>query len=148
MTGLTPSLAAALVSWTAPASEPWSVSATAGISNSAARAASAGIRQAPSRMEYSEWTCRWTNGASGTGWAILETAPEVSREARKELSRLNHRRAITQRQEVLVARNELRLLSRCEGEQVVVPRVGRADRRWFPRNGKDFPKIAHQRQEV
>src|SRR3954452_13018657 len=24
------------------------------------------MRQAPSRIEYSEWTCRWTKGASGT----------------------------------------------------------------------------------
>src|SRR5688572_32451282 len=37
----------------------------AGISNSAARAASSGMRQAPSRIEYSEWTWRWTKGASG-----------------------------------------------------------------------------------
>src|SRR5581483_6724631 len=39
----------------------------------AALAASAGIRQAPSRIEYSLWTWRWTNGGalfgldSGTG---------------------------------------------------------------------------------
>ena len=46
---------------------PWSVIATAGISSSAARAARSGIRHAPSRIEYSEWTWRWTNGASGTG---------------------------------------------------------------------------------
>ena len=46
-----------------PAIEPWSVSDTAGISSSAAFRASAGIRHAPSRIEYSEWTCRWTNGA-------------------------------------------------------------------------------------
>jgi hypothetical protein len=25
------------------------------------------MRHAPSRMEYSEWTWRWTKGASGTG---------------------------------------------------------------------------------
>ena len=36
--------------------EPWSVSETAGISSSAARAARAGMRHAPSRIEYSEWT--------------------------------------------------------------------------------------------
>src|SRR5439155_23202108 len=52
--------------------EPWSVSPTAGISNSAARAASDGMRQAPSRIEYSEWTWRWANGASGTGTHSLE----------------------------------------------------------------------------
>src|SRR5207237_3013131 len=67
MTGLTPVPLVALMSCTAPAIEPWSVSPTAGISNSAARAARAGIRQAPSRIEYSEWTWRWTYGASGTG---------------------------------------------------------------------------------
>src|SRR5205823_14998689 len=38
------------------------------ISSSAARATRSGIRQAPSRIEYSEWTCRWTKGAS----AMLE----------------------------------------------------------------------------
>src|SRR5512132_197490 len=63
---------------TAPASEPWSVSVTAGISSSAARAASAGIRHAPSRIEYSEWTWRWTKGASDTGgpsYYRVRTAP-------------------------------------------------------------------------
>ena len=59
------SLGVALKSCTAPAIEPWSVSETAGISSSAARVTRSGIRQAPSRIEYSEWTCRWTNGASG-----------------------------------------------------------------------------------
>src|SRR5512133_3264955 len=72
MTGLTPVPLVALKSWIAPAIDPWSVSETAGISNSAARAASSGIRQAPSRIEYSEWTWRWTNGASGTGWTVYD----------------------------------------------------------------------------
>src|ERR671937_749962 len=67
-----PCLWACLYSSAAPAREPWSVSATAGISNSAARAASAGIRHAPSRIEYSEWTWRWTNGASGTGVGLSQ----------------------------------------------------------------------------
>src|ERR1700757_2954839 len=76
MSGLTPCFAASRVSSTAPASDPWSVSATAGISYSAARAASAGIRQAPSRMEYSEWTWRWTNGAvSGTAKPLYKGVP-------------------------------------------------------------------------
>ena len=61
--GLIPCCAAALCRSTAPAIEPWSVSVTAGISSSAAFRASAGILHAPSRIEYSEWTCRWTNGA-------------------------------------------------------------------------------------
>ena len=64
MIGLTPCWPACLKSWIAPASDPWSVSPTAGISSSAARAASAGMRQAPSRIEYSEWTCRWTKSAA------------------------------------------------------------------------------------
>ena len=38
------------------------MSDTAGISSRAALSTSAGIRHAPSRIEYSEWTCRWTNG--------------------------------------------------------------------------------------
>jgi hypothetical protein len=29
--------------------------------------ASAGIRHAPSRIENSEWTCRWTNSAAKDG---------------------------------------------------------------------------------
>jgi dienelactone hydrolase len=36
------------------------------------------MRHAPSRIEYSEWTCRWTKGASGTGERFYEasrTAP-------------------------------------------------------------------------
>src|SRR4249920_311791 len=60
----------------APASDPWSVSATAGISSSAARAASSGIRHAPSRIEYSEWTCRWTNSAMGS--PILGSGPDAT----------------------------------------------------------------------
>src|SRR5438094_1740742 len=62
---------------TAPTSEPWSVSVTAGIPSSAARAARAGIRQAPSRIEYSEWTWRWTKSASGTGRAIVQLDPDA-----------------------------------------------------------------------
>src|SRR3954464_9438836 len=69
MIGLTPCLPVSRKSSTAPARLPWSVSATAGISNSAARSASRGMRHAPSRIEYSEWTWRWTKGASGTGRA-------------------------------------------------------------------------------
>src|SRR5688500_13834117 len=38
---------------------PWSVSPRAGMSSSAARAASLSILQAPSSSEYSLWTCRW-----------------------------------------------------------------------------------------
>ena len=39
---------------------PWSVSPSAGISSSAARAAMRLILHAPSSSEYSLWTCRWT----------------------------------------------------------------------------------------
>src|ERR1051326_1871442 len=74
MIGLTPDPFAALNSWIAPAIEPWAVSETAGISNSAARATRSGILHAPSKMEYSEWTCRWTNGASGMGKASVRRA--------------------------------------------------------------------------
>src|SRR5438270_11387863 len=76
MTGLTPWPLAALTRSIAPASDPWSVSATAGISSSAARCARAGIRQAPSRIEYSEWTWRWTKGTvSGTGKPCYKGVP-------------------------------------------------------------------------
>ena len=43
------------------------MSATAGISSWAARAASAGILHAPSRIEYSLWTWRWTKSALTEG---------------------------------------------------------------------------------
>src|SRR5207237_2104467 len=75
ISGLTPCLRVSRYSSTAPASEPWSVSATAGISSSAARSASRGMRHAPSRIEYSEWTWRWTNGASGTDDPFQEALP-------------------------------------------------------------------------
>src|SRR3954447_15966188 len=68
MTGLTPVPRVVFQSCTAPAMEPWSVRLTAGISSSAARATRSGTRHAPSRIEYSEWTCRWTKSA----WAIAE----------------------------------------------------------------------------
>src|SRR5579862_7097063 len=78
MTGLTPCLRAAVKSCTAPASEPWSVRLTAGISSSAALETRSGIRHAPSRIEYSEWTCRWTKLASdmpGPRYRGRRTAP-------------------------------------------------------------------------
>src|SRR5579884_1043671 len=64
MIGFTPVFCVCLKSCTAPAIEPWSVSVTAGISSSAARATRSGMRHAPSRIEYSEWTWRWTNDAA------------------------------------------------------------------------------------
>src|SRR4029079_3357880 len=76
-----PSSRAALYRATAPASEPWSVSETADISSSAARLARSGIRQAPSRIEYSEWTWRWTKGASGTGGRSEPPRPTTSARA-------------------------------------------------------------------
>src|SRR5581483_5275167 len=76
MTGLIPFFWAALTRSIVPAREPWSVSATAGICSSAARAARAGMRHAPSRMEYSEWTWRWTKGAvSGTARPLYKSVP-------------------------------------------------------------------------
>ena len=44
-----------------------------------------GIRQAPSRIEYSEWTWRWTNGGSRAPW------PGTRRRLRREHSREGHR---------------------------------------------------------
>ena len=38
------------------------------------------MRHAPSRIEYSEWTWRWTNGASGTREAILDPPDDGSRQ--------------------------------------------------------------------
>src|SRR4051812_48555939 len=37
------------------------------------------MRHAPSRIEYSEWTWRWTNDASGTGRCSLEPPPACNR---------------------------------------------------------------------
>src|SRR5579872_252512 len=39
---------------------PWSVSAIAGMPNSAALATISVVRQAPSSSEYSLWACKWT----------------------------------------------------------------------------------------
>src|SRR5579864_6621957 len=39
---------------------PWSVSAIAGMPNSAAFATISVVRQAPSSSEYSLWACKWT----------------------------------------------------------------------------------------
>src|ERR687886_2010132 len=50
---------------------PWSVRPSAGWPNSAARAASASILQAPSSSEYSEWTCRWAQAG------VLTTPPRI-----------------------------------------------------------------------
>jgi hypothetical protein len=36
------------------------------------------MRQAPSRIEYSEWTWRWTKGAPAIGEAILAGALDGS----------------------------------------------------------------------
>src|SRR3954452_21876778 len=72
MTGLTPVPRVAFQSWTEPAIEPWSERLTDGISSSAARETRSGTRHAPSRIEYSEWTCRWTNSAVFEAVAIAE----------------------------------------------------------------------------
>ena len=51
------------------------------------RARGSGIRQAPSRIEYSEWTWRWTkSGAPAIGCAIL--APFAGRQTPAELGYL------------------------------------------------------------
>jgi hypothetical protein len=93
---LTPLPRAALKSWIAPAIEPWSVSETAAISSSAARATRSGIRHAPSRIEYSEWTWRWTKGAglfgvdvprpgAMSGGSVWQSGPTFFARARTEL---------------------------------------------------------------
>src|SRR5450759_5086267 len=51
----------------APYIAPWSVTARAGISSSAARATRAGMRLAPSSSEYSVWLCRWTKVSGACG---------------------------------------------------------------------------------
>src|SRR5258707_10174341 len=111
MTGLTPVPFVALNSCTAPAIEPWSVSETAGISNSAACLASSGMRHAPSRIEYSEWTCRWTKGASGMQrppYRRVLTGP--FRRSGKQFD------AVVKSDEILVEGDERRLRGDGEGE--------------------------------
>src|SRR6478752_6506897 len=89
MTGLTPVFRVAFQSWTAPAMEPWSVRLTDGISSSAARETRSGTRHAPSRIEYSEWTWRWTNSA----WAIADahSTPGSGRVSKGALEQQHHR---------------------------------------------------------
>src|SRR4051794_21375289 len=50
---------------------PWSVRPRAGWPKAAARAASASTLHAPSRSEYSEWTCRWAQAGLLTALAML-----------------------------------------------------------------------------
>src|SRR4051794_2507603 len=57
---------------------PWSVRPSAGWSKAAARAARASTLHAPSRSEYSEWTCRWAQAGVLTAWAILGARPDGS----------------------------------------------------------------------
>src|SRR5436189_2044416 len=64
--GLIPCFWQALYSSIEPFITPWSVSPSAGWSNSAARAARPSILQAPSSSEYSEWTWRCTAAAKAT----------------------------------------------------------------------------------
>src|SRR4051794_36252537 len=55
---------------------PWSVRPRAGWPKAAARAASASILHAPSRSEYSEWTCRWAQAGPLTALAMLGVPPD------------------------------------------------------------------------
>src|ERR1700686_2950362 len=63
----------------APYITPWSVMASAGISSSAARLTSAGMRLAPSSSEYSVWLCRWMKvfGACGIVWLWVWRTPGI-----------------------------------------------------------------------
>src|SRR5579862_4918205 len=82
----------------APASEPWSVKLTAGISSSAARETRSGIRHAPSRIEYSEWTWRWTNGATGIGGTDrVQPGPDGPPRPRPRVTRSRPRRLLRRR---------------------------------------------------
>src|SRR4051794_40768220 len=55
---------------------PWSVRPSAGWPKAAARAARASILHAPSRSEYSEWTCRWAQAGLLTARAMLGGRPD------------------------------------------------------------------------
>ncbi len=68
MMGFTPAALACFQKSNAPNTLPWSVIATAGIFCSAAACTSGPTRAAPSSIEYSLWTWRWTNESlRGTG---------------------------------------------------------------------------------
>src|SRR5579859_4130944 len=56
-----PSFLHVLKKLTAPYMPPWSVIATAGWLSSLAVLINSGMRDRPSSIEYSVWTCRWTN---------------------------------------------------------------------------------------
>src|SRR3954454_15376108 len=60
---------------------PWSVIPTAGCPSAAAAATTSPIRDAPSSIEYSVWTCRWVND-------FATDAPQI----RVEFQRCNSRR--------------------------------------------------------
>src|SRR3954454_10630315 len=85
MIGLMPCLWHALYISIAPFITPWSVSPSAGWPNAAARAASASILHAPSRREYSEWTCRWAQAAVLTAGPMLGAASDGPRRASRTL---------------------------------------------------------------
>src|SRR3954454_20662972 len=55
---------------------PWSVSPRAGWPKAAARAARASILHAPSRSEYSEWTCRWAQAGLLKARPMLGAPPD------------------------------------------------------------------------
>src|SRR6478736_1063157 len=102
MMGLTPCLAQAFWSSTAPFITPWSVSPSAGCSNCAARAARCSILHAPSSSEYSEWTCRWAQACDLT--ATLDGRSQPG--GRSALASLfaRHPQAPDERHAVLVPR--------------------------------------------
>ena len=63
----------------APNMLPWSVIAIAGICWRAASASSSPFLAAPSSIEYSVWTCRWTNDElTGTGSLLNDDLAERS----------------------------------------------------------------------
>src|SRR3954468_9000644 len=61
ITGLMPAAFAASYIASAPYMLPWSVIPIAGWPSAAAAATTSPMRDAPSSIEYSVWTCRWTN---------------------------------------------------------------------------------------
>src|SRR5918994_3938004 len=70
MIGLMPASVACFQKSYAPNTLPWSVMATAGIPSPFAAWMSSPTRAAPSSIEYSLCTCRWTKESAATGLLI------------------------------------------------------------------------------
>src|SRR3954451_24089059 len=85
---------------------PWSVSPRAGCPKAAARSARFSMLHAPSRSEYSEWTCRWTASGGDIGLASIGVAADGTGVRRRSLRRFREPRASLRRGQPDLVRDE------------------------------------------